>query len=105
MCGVPTVVLINGGSASASEIVAGALQDYDVATIVGSPSFGKRSVQSPQALGDGSPLTVTIARWFTPNGQNIDENGIKPDVEIELSDEDFNADRDPQLKKAIEILR
>ncbi len=102
--GVPTVVLINEGSASASEIVAGALKDHGVATVVGKTSFGKGSVQDLEEFGDGSTLKVTIARWFTPNGVNIDETGIEPDVEAEFTDEDFENDTDSQLDKAIEVL-
>lgn len=103
--GIPTVVLINEGSASASEIVAGALQDHGVATILGEQSFGKGSVQSLEELGEGAQLKVTIARWYTPAGTNIDEEGITPDVKVELTVEDFNNDRDPQLDKALELLR
>lgn len=103
--GTPTIVLINGGSASASEIVAGALQDYGLATLVGETTFGKGSVQTLENLPDGSQLKVTIARWYTPHGQNIDEEGIAPDEEVELTQEDFDNDRDPQLDKALEMLR
>ncbi len=102
--GMPTVVLINEGSASASEITAGALKDHDVATIIGVKSFGKGSVQSLVNLGDSSILKVTIARWFTPNGKNIDKEGIEPDREVKLTEEDFEADRDPQLEAAKEFL-
>lgn len=96
-----TVVLINGGSASASEIIAGALQDYDKATLVGETTFGKGSVQVLLSLGSGSQLKVTEARWFTPKGRNIDKTGIKPDIEVELTADDFQNDRDPQLDKAM----
>ena len=102
--GVPTVVLINQGSASASEIVAGALQDYEAATIVGETSFGKGSVQSLENVSGGGVLKVTIARWYTPNGRTIDETGIAPDVTVERTNEDFDADRDPQLDQAKTIL-
>jgi len=101
---VPTVILINQGSASGSEIMAGALHDYDIATLVGQTSFGKGSVQSFEQFQDGSALKLTIARWYTPNGQQIDEQGIAPDVEVELTEEDYNNGRDPQLDKAIELL-
>lgn len=101
---LPMVVLINAGSASASEIVAGALQDYGRATIVGVQSFGKGTVQTVQNLVDGASLRVTIAKWFTPNDQNINETGITPDIEIEMTVEDVDAGVDPQLEKAIEIL-
>lgn len=102
---MPTVVLINQGSASASEIVAGALKDHQVATIVGMTSYGKGSVQELAKLGDGSTLKVTIARWFTPNGVNIDETGISPDEEVEYTEENFENGTDPQLDKAKSILR
>lgn len=98
--GLPTVVLIDEGSASASEIVAGALHDNKAATLYGMKSFGKGSVQRVIELGDGSVLKVTIARWFTPNGININEQGIKPDKEVKLSDDDAKRQRDPQLDAA-----
>lgn len=103
--GVPTVVLINEGSASASEIVAGALKDNKVATVVGEKSFGKGSVQTLEDLRSGGQLKVTIARWFTPNGNSIDQEGIEPEIKIELSEEDFDNDRDPQLNRALELLK
>ncbi len=97
----PTVVLINGGSASGSEIVAGALKDYKLATLIGEKSFGKGSVQTLFPLEDGSSIKLTIALWLTPNENTIDGEGIEPDVEVKLTDEDFNADKDPQLDRAI----
>lgn len=102
--GLPTVVLINGGSASASEITAGALHDNGVATLVGEKSFGKGSVQQVDNLANGGELKVTIARWYTPDGKNIDKEGIKPDTAVTLSDADFLAGRDPQKDKAYAIL-
>ena len=101
---IPTVVLVNEGSASAAEIVAGALQDHEIAKVVGENTFGKGSVQRYEPLEDGSAYKLTIALWFTPSGRGIDETGISPDFEIELMEEDFNNDRDPQLDKAIELL-
>jgi len=103
--GVPTVVLVNGASASASEIVAGALQDYGVATLVGEKTFGKGTVQKLLDLGAGTMLKVTVARWYTPNGKNITEEGIKPNSEVTLTAEDVNAGRDPQLDKALKQLK
>ncbi|PIS42448.1 MAG: hypothetical protein COT24_03330 [Candidatus Kerfeldbacteria bacterium CG08_land_8_20_14_0_20_40_16] len=100
----PVVVLVNNGSASASEIMAGALQDYGVATIVGEQTFGKGSVQELTEFSDGSSLKLSVAKWLTPTGRSINEEGIKPDVEVKLSEDDYNSDRDPQLEKAIEIL-
>jgi carboxyl-terminal processing protease len=99
----PIVVLIDGGSASASEIVAGALQDTEVATIIGERSFGKGSVQTLIDLGGGS-LKVTIARWITPRGNWIMNNGITPDIEVARTVEDIRAQRDPQIERAVAFL-
>ena len=95
-----TIVLVNGTTASASEIVAGALQDYKKATIVGESTYGKGVVQNLFDLSAGTKLKVTTASWFTPNDRSINGEGIKPDVEVERSFEDINAMRDPQLDKA-----
>lgn len=100
----PTIVLINGGSASASEIVAGALQDDGKAKLVGEKSFGKGSVQDYSEFADGSALKLTVALWYTPKDHNINHDGIKPDVEVKLSTDDFNSNNDPQLSKAVEML-
>jgi carboxyl-terminal processing protease len=102
--GIQTVVLVNQGSASASEILAGALQDYDVATIVGEQTFGKGSVQDYQVFPDGSALKITIAEWLTPEGRSINETGITPDVIVEYTTEDYNEERTPQIDTAISIL-
>lgn len=103
--GVPTVVLVNEGSASASEITAGALRDNKAARLIGTTTFGKGSVQKLETFRDGSVLKVTIARWFTPNDVNIDEDGLKPDQEVEITEEDVSAKRDPQLEAAKKSLR
>jgi carboxyl-terminal processing protease len=98
--GIKTAVLVNESSASASEIVAGALQDYEVAELVGATTFGKGSVQKLVSLPGGAELKVTIARWYTPDGRNIGEEGITPEVSSSMTAEDINAGRDPQLKAA-----
>lgn len=99
------VVLVNQGSASASEIVAGALRDLKQIKLVGQQTFGKGVVQSTEEFRDGSVLKYTIAEWFTPSGKAINKEGIKPDFEVKLNAEDIKAKRDPQLDKAIEILK
>lgn len=98
--GMPTVVVVNGSSASASEIVAGALQDHKAAILIGEKTFGKGTVQKIINLGYGSVLKVTTARWFTPNGKNITKEGITPDQAVELTAADADAGRDPQLDAA-----
>lgn len=103
--GIPTVVLINEGSASASEITAGALKDNGAATLVGVKSYGKGSVQQVETLQNGGSLKVTVARWFTPAGKNIDKAGISPDTEVKITDEDYKANRDPQKDKAYELVK
>jgi len=102
---IPMVVLINEGSASASEILAGAIQDYERAPLVGMTSFGKGSVQNwiPLTSEDGA-VRVTIARWYTPKERLIQDVGLTPDVVVEFTEADAQANLDPQLEKAIEIL-
>lgn len=104
LAGTPTVVLIDQGSASASEILAGALKDHGVAKLVGDKTFGKGSVQELVDLPNGAKLKVTAARWYTPNGKNIGENGIAPDVKVVLSEDDIKSDNDTQLQKALDSL-
>jgi carboxyl-terminal processing protease len=106
---IPMVVLVNGGSASASEIVAGAIRDNDRGILIGQRTYGKGSVQNTHRLEDESSLRVTIARWYRPNGEPLDgsdgqEAGIEPDIVVEITAEDREADRDPQLQQAIEVL-
>lgn len=103
--GVPTVVLIDSGSASASEITAGALKDNGAATLIGMKSFGKGSVQQIVNFGDGSELKVTIARWYTPGGRNIDKGGIEPDKKVDRTADDIKNNKDPQLDAATNFLR
>ncbi len=110
MVSVPMAVLINGHSASASEIFAGTLQDYKTATIVGTTSFGKGIVQSVYPFNDGTAVKLTISKYYTPNGRNIHGTGIKPDVEIELDEKMqkevvIPVEKDNQLQKAIELLK
>lgn len=103
--GVPTVVLIDGGSASASEIVAGALHDHGAAKLVGVKSFGKGSVQQIEQIDSGGQLKVTIAKWYTPNGKNINKEGIMPDIEVKPTDADIAAGKDAQKDKAFEVVK
>ncbi|MBE2220197.1 MAG: S41 family peptidase [Anaerolineae bacterium] len=103
---LPLVVLINGGTASASEIVAGAMQDRDRATLIGDhQSFGKGSVQLVYDLSDGSSVHVTSARWFTPNRNQIDQQGLQPDILVEVTQEAIENGRDEVLNRAIEFLQ
>ncbi len=103
--GIKTVVLIDAGSASASEITAGALHDHGVATLLGEKSYGKGSVQQLLQLAGGATLKVTIARWYTPNDKNIDKQGIEPDKEVKQSEEDTKNKVDTQLQAALSALR
>jgi carboxyl-terminal processing protease len=102
---VNVVVLANGGSASASEIVAGALRDHDVAQLVGTQTFGKGSVQELVDLSGDTALKVTVARWMTPDGISISEGGLEPDVVVEPEEgEVFNEESDRQIDRAIDVL-
>ena len=96
-----TIVLINGSTASASEIVAGALKDYNKATLIGEKTYGKGSVQALEEFTSGELLRVTIAKWYTPKGKNINGEGIKPDIEVERTFEQINKEIDPQLEAAL----
>ncbi|NCO15404.1 hypothetical protein COW77_00690 [Candidatus Wolfebacteria bacterium CG18_big_fil_WC_8_21_14_2_50_39_7] len=102
---VPIVILINEGSASASEILAGALRDNRSVKLIGKKSFGKGTVQELEPLKDGSSIKITVAHWRMPGGGLIEKNGLDPDYEVGLTDEDFKANRDPQLEKAMEVLK
>ncbi|MBU1177665.1 S41 family peptidase [Patescibacteria group bacterium] len=101
---LPVVVLIDEGSASASEIVAGVLRDHRQSKLIGQKSYGKGSVQELENYNDGSSLRVSIAKWLTPSGKNINGEGLSPDIEVELSDDDYDNDLDPQLDKALEVI-
>lgn len=101
----PLVVLMNGNSASASEIYAGAIQDYGIGKIVGTQSYGKGVVQQIFDLGDGTSVKLTIADYYTPKGRNINGKGITPDVEVEYQADESNPDEDNQLDKAVEVLK
>ena len=98
------MVLINENSASASEITAGALKDYNLAILVGQKSYGKGSVQQPFHLSDGSEMKITIAKWYTPKDYGIDGIGIKPDIEVKFEKEDYEKKYDRQLEEAKNIL-
>jgi len=99
------VILVNGGSASASEILAGALSEYGIAKLVGTKTFGKGSVQELIDLTSDTSLKITIAKWLTPNGKSIAKEGIMPDYEVKMTPEDYDKGRDPQMDKALEIVR
>lgn len=105
LSGIKTVVLIDGGTASASEIVAGALRDHNAATLVGTQTYGKGVVQQLFPLQSGAEIKITIAKWYTPNGNNIDQTGIEPDETIDMSAEEYNSGNDTQQNRAIEILK
>jgi len=101
----PMVILMNKGSASASEILAGALRDDRGIKIIGEKSFGKGSVQELEKLEGGSSLKITVAKWLTPKGELIADKGLEPDIKVEMTEEDYKEGRDPQLDKAIEIIK
>jgi len=103
--GIKTIVLVNDGSASASEILSGSLQDYKLATLVGTKTFGKGSVQELSTLSDNSELKITVAKWLTPNSRQINHVGLEPDVKVDLTPDDANAGKDPQMDKALELLK
>lgn len=105
LSGIPLVVLINEGSASASEILAGALRDNRNVQLIGKKSFGKGSVQELIDLPNKSSVKITVAKWLTPNGDHIMEKGITPDIDVELTADDFKNDRDPQLDRAMEKIK
>ena len=106
---LPMVVLVNGESASASEIMTAALKEYGVATIVGENTYGKGIVQSVIPLSDGSAIKLTTAKYFTPNGNDIHKKGVAPDIEVELPEDyvsdDFQGEKDTQYQKGLEVLR
>jgi len=103
---IPIVVLVNGYSASASEILAGALKDYELAKLVGTKTFGKGIVQSVYNLNDGTAVKLTVSSYFTPNGNNIHGIGIEPDVEVEFDADAYTEDKtDNQLDKAVEVMK
>ncbi|NCC78490.1 MAG: S41 family peptidase [Clostridia bacterium] len=106
--GAPLVVLIDGGSASASEVVSGALKDYEAATLVGQQSFGKGIVQMVYQVGDGEAVKVTVSSYYSPDGINIHGEGIAPDIEVEIPEDaemPLTEENDTQLQKAVEVLR
>jgi carboxyl-terminal processing protease len=101
LAGIKTLVMINGGSASAAEILSGALHDHGFAQLLGEKSFGKGSVQELVDLPGGSAVKVTIAKWITPNGVNLNHNGLDPDIPVKLTADDVNAGKDPQMDAAL----
>ena len=101
---VKVVILVNGGSASASEILAGALKEAGIATLVGEQTFGKGTVQELIPITSDTELKITVAKWYTPNGISIDDNGLTPDIVVPFTVEDYAQDRDPQMDKAVEYI-
>ena len=102
---IPLVVLVNSNSASASEVVAGALQDYERGVIIGTQTFGKGSLNHFRELSDGSAIYISIGRWFTPDGRQIEGQGLTPDIIIDRTEDDIAQGKDPQLDKAVEYLK
>ena len=105
LVGFPVVILINQGSASGSEILAGALRDNRDILLIGEKSFGKGSVQELERLSEGSSLKITVAKWLTPKGELITDKGLEPDIKLEMTEEDYEEGKDPQLDKAIETIK
>ncbi|MBI1960953.1 MAG: S41 family peptidase [Candidatus Liptonbacteria bacterium] len=105
LAAMPVVVLVNNGSASASEILAGALRDQRKAKLVGEKTYGKGSVQELESLSDGSTLKLTVARWVLPSGVIIEGNGLEPDIVVKITEKDIEDEKDPQLSRAIETLK
>ena len=101
---LPLAVLVNGNSASASEVVAGALQDYGRAPLIGNQTFGKGNVNHFRQLSDGSAIYISIGRWYTPNGRQIEGNGLTPDIVVNTTEQDIQQGKDPQLDRAIEYI-
>ena len=101
---IPLVVLVNGSSASASEILAAAIADNDRGILIGERTYGKPSVQSTHKLSDASSLRVTIAKWCPPGGESFNDGGIEPDIQVSLTPEDLAAEKDPQLERAVAYL-
>ncbi len=104
LANIPVVVLVNNGSASASEILAGAIRDIRGAKLIGEKTFGKGSVQEITTMSNDAEIKITIAHWYTPNGTKIDKLGLKPDIEVKMSEEDYTKKRDPQMDKALQVI-
>jgi carboxyl-terminal processing protease len=102
---LPLAVLVNGRSASGSEVVAGALQDHGRGVLIGTKTFGKGSINHWRQLSDGSAIYITIGRWYTPNGRQIEGNGLTPDIVVERTQQDIEQGKDPQLDRAIEYIK
>jgi len=101
---LPMVILVNEGSASASEILAGALQEHGIAKLVGEKTFGKGSVQELVQITPDTSLKITIAKWLTPNRKSLSDNGLEPDIKMEITEKNIEAQKDPQMEKALEVV-